>query len=103
MSASHSTRLLLRLGTCNTHAQGPGCVCALIRRKNNHMRSWSGSELTGGDLGTGGLPSGTGLLPASALGLAPGLLLLVGGDGKPPLLLSLPLPPLLPADEPQYW
>lgn len=67
------------------------------------MRSWSGSELTGGDLGTGGLPSGAGLLPASALGLAPGLLLLVGGDGKPPLLLSLPPPPLLPADEPQYW
>ena len=50
----------------------------------------------------GGLPAVMGLAPASELGLGLGLLLLLGGDGKPPLLLS-PLPPLLPAVEPQYW
>jgi hypothetical protein len=84
-----------------------GCVCGAFG-KNNHIRSWSGSELTGGDL-AGGLLTGTRSLPTSALGLGLGLGLLLGG-GKPPLLLSPPLlpapllpAPLLPAPEPQYW
>lgn len=75
-------------------------------RKHNQIRSWSGSELTGGDGAAGGLLTGTRPLLASGLRLPAvglGLLLLLGGAGKPPPLSLPPLLPLLPLPAPQYW